>query len=304
MKSNKRLFWGIGLVIVLSAAAYAHVGVTVFYPQVPDPAAITIDGRDDDWGWYDPSLALNQEDFWDRASDFVEKSDYDFTILNAWSAPPDNRWYAFARFQDDTLKLDTGVLQWWKDDMLQIAVDADHAGGPILGTTLEEIANGQRFHIRIKPQVDPLIPGQSACFYSQLEFLDDPGLLWGMTPEFFEIQWTLLPTDADHGSVNVTYTYEWRAALWDIWAPTQGESVRHTLGPDDVIHLGYRPLDGDTPGGGGRKHSMYINGGLQSQDVNADDMPDFWALETAGGATSVEHSSWGRIKTYMNGQLH
>ena len=85
-----------GLACLLSTAAFAHVGVTVFYPQVPDPAAITIDGNDDDWGWYDPALALNQPDFFDRASDFVELSDYDFTILNAWSAEPDNKWYGLS----------------------------------------------------------------------------------------------------------------------------------------------------------------------------------------------------------------
>ena len=102
-----------GLACLLSTAAFAHVGVTVFYPQVPDPAAITIDGNDDDWGWYDPALALNQPDFFDRASDFVELSDYDFTILNAWSAEPDNKWYGFARFVDDTLKYDSPVKEWW-----------------------------------------------------------------------------------------------------------------------------------------------------------------------------------------------
>ena len=49
------------LVCMLGASASAHVGVTVFYPQVPDPAAITIDGNDDDWGWYDPALALKRQ---------------------------------------------------------------------------------------------------------------------------------------------------------------------------------------------------------------------------------------------------
>ena len=162
-----------GLACLLSTAAFAHVGVTVFYPQVPDPAAITIDGNDDDWGWYDPALALNQPDFFDRASDFVELSDYDFTILNAWSAPPDNKWYGFARFVDDTLKYDSPVKEWWKDDCLQITVDADHLGGNILGSDLEQIGNGQRWHVRIFPPAgESLLPNQTCFFYSQLEFID------------------------------------------------------------------------------------------------------------------------------------
>ena len=288
-----------GLACLLSSAAFAHVGVTVFYPQVPDPAAITIDGNDDDWGWYDPALALNQPDFFDRASDFVELSDYDFTILNGWSAPPDNKWYGFARFVDDTLKYVSPVKEWWRDDCLQITVDSDHLGGPILGATLEEIANGQRWHVRIFPPAgESLLPNQTCFFYSQLEFIDSEELLWGLEPEFFEAAWTVLPAGAENQAVGVTYTYEWRGALWDIWGLSEAESTRHVFAEDDVIHLGYRPLDGDSVG---RKHSMYINDGSQSQDVDASQMPDFWAL--AATETNVENDTWGHIKNNMSQRL-
>jgi len=290
----------------LSTAAFAHVGVTVFYPQVPDPSAITIDGNDDDWGWYDPSLALNQPDFFDRASDFVDPSDYNFTILNAWTPPPDNKWYGFARFTDDTLEYDEETLVWWKDDMLQITVDSDHQGGNILGNDVQQIENGQRFHIRIFPGVgDVLLPNETSWFYSQIEHaqFDDPNrLLWGMAPEFVETAWTVLPVGAENLTTNVTYTYEWRMAVWDIWGFSEDESIRHVFAEDDVIHLGYRPIDSDGPGGG-RKHSMYINDGSQSQDVDADQMPDFWALATAGGPTSVENATWGLIKNHVSKRL-
>ena len=75
MRKLGNLVVAFGVACLLNTSAFAHVGVTVFYPQVPDPAAITIDGSDDDWGWYDPALALNQPDFFDRASAFVELSD-------------------------------------------------------------------------------------------------------------------------------------------------------------------------------------------------------------------------------------
>ena len=291
------------LVCMLSAAASAHVGVVVFYPQVPDPAAITIDGSDDDWGWYDPALALNQPDFFDRASDFVELSDYDFTILNGWSAAPDNKWYGFARFVDDTLKYDSPVKEWWKDDCLQITVDAYHLGGPILGQNLEEIANGQRWHIRIFPPAgESLLPNQTPFFYSQLEFIDSEELLWAVQPGLLDAAWTVLPAGAENLTVGVTYTYEWSMALWDIWGLTEDESVRHNLAADDVIHLGYRPIDADRPGGG-RKHSMYINDGSQSQDVDASQMPDFWAVASDGAATAVENETWGHIKNSMSQRL-
>ena len=60
MRKFGSLMLAFGLVCLMNASSFAHVGVVVFYPQVPDPAAITIDGNDDDWGWYDPALALNQ----------------------------------------------------------------------------------------------------------------------------------------------------------------------------------------------------------------------------------------------------
>ena len=288
---------------MMATVAFAHVGVTVFYPEVPDPASMTIDGNDNDWGWYDPALALNQPDFFDRANDFVEISDYDFTILNGWSAAPDNRWYGFARFVDDTLKVDSDVLIWWQDDCLQITVDADHQGGPILGENLEEIGNGQRWHIRILPPAgNELLPAQTIFFYSQLEFIDANELLWGVQPEFLEAAWTVLPAGAGHLTTGVTYTYEWRMALWDIWGLSEGESTRHQFAADDVIHLGYRPIDADQVGRG-RKHSMYINEGSASQDTQADQMPDFWALAAEDGGTAVENESWGHIKNRMNQRL-
>jgi hypothetical protein len=290
----------LGVMLSVSTAAFAHVGVTVFYPQVPDPAAMTIDGSDDDWGWYDPALALNQPDFFDRASDFVELSDYNFTILNAWSAAPDNKWYGFVRTTDDTLKYDSPEKQWWKDDCLQITIDADHSGGGILGSTLEEVANGQRMHVRIFPPAgNALLPNQTSFFFSQLEFIDENALLWGMVAPFHEDAWTVLPVGAENLSTGVEYTYEWSAALWDIWGLSEDESVRHNFAEDDVIHLGYRPLDADAPGGG-RKHSMYINDGSQSQDVDMSQAPDFWALAADDAATAVEHTSWGLIKDYTN----
>ena len=106
---------------------------------------------------------------------------------------------------------------------------------------------------------------------------------------------------AENLTVGVTYTYEWSGALWDIWGLSEDESVRHEFAPDDVIHLGYRPIDADRPGGG-RKHSMYINDGSAAQDVDAAQMPDFWAV-ASDVATAVENETWGHIKNRMNQRL-
>ncbi|MCY4603319.1 MAG: hypothetical protein OXE49_03725, partial [Gemmatimonadetes bacterium] len=94
----------LALTVPITSIASAHVGVTVPFVEVPDPAAITIDGDDGDWAFFDPRLALEREGFFDRESDHVAAADFDFTIYTAWSPPPDNSWYCFARISDDTLK--------------------------------------------------------------------------------------------------------------------------------------------------------------------------------------------------------
>ena len=137
------------LSLALTIPASAHVGVTVPFVEVPDPTAITIDGDDGDWAFFDSRLALDREGFFDRESDHVDAADFDFTVYTAWSPPPDNSWYCFARIRDDTLKIENeDPLKWWQDDTLSITVDSDHSGGSIYGFTREELVNGQRYYAR------------------------------------------------------------------------------------------------------------------------------------------------------------
>jgi hypothetical protein len=288
---------------LLTVPTSAHVGVTLEYPNVPDPTSMTIDGADDDWGWFPGEYLLNQEDFFDRESRSVATSDFDFVIYTAWSPPPDNSWYLFARFHDDTLKVDNdNPLNWWKDDALQFTVDADHSGGSIFGFTREELVNGQRFYARSWPPAQ-----QELLLHGQAGFLDqhhDPYLTefqWITDSPFFEVAWTIDPPDAKHGSTGVTYTYEWKMAMWDVLGNSPEESIRHNFSVGDVVHIGYRPLDADRPGNG-RKHSMYVLGGDMDQDKDGDEMPDFVAVETSLPSL-VESSTWARIKWILEKQL-
>jgi hypothetical protein len=293
----------VGLMLMVAVPAMAKVG-TFFYPQVPNPAAMTIDGNDDDWGWYPESLAYTIESTWQRYGTWYGKDDYDFVMLNAWSAAPDNKLYTFCRVIDDTLSLVNPPMRWWADDCIQMNIDADYAGGNHLGSDLSQVANGQRQIIRILPPADePLLPNQTAIFFSQLEFIDAPELLWGVAPEFFDVAWTVLPAGAGNLSTNVTYTYEWAGALWDIWGLSEAESVRHNFALDDVIGLGYRidDVDGFDDAGGSRCWYFPVDAtGVAADagfDTNSDVLPAFYAIE--GPTTAVESESWGRIKSQM-----
>lgn len=271
-------FYTFILVCALSGPASAHVGITVPFPQVPDSVTITIDGRVDDWAWFDPRFALDQEDFFDREMDLVDKADFDFTIYTAWTPPPDNSWYVFVRVTDDTLKIEhDNPLEWWKDDTVSVTVDSDHSGGSIYGFTRAELVNGQRYYARALPAAHRLIPHGQAGFLDQHH---DPFLtefLWAMYRPFFDIASTIQPADAANGSLNVTSTFEWKAALWDVLGADVESSKRHIFASGDTVHIGFRMLDADRAGSG-RKHSMYLLGGHQHQDRNADRMPDFKTL--------------------------
>ena len=75
--------------LATSSIAFAHVEAEFFLPQVADPSAMTIDGDESDWGWYDRSFAFTPEHFYDASgNDGYTKEDFDFALFMAWSQPP------------------------------------------------------------------------------------------------------------------------------------------------------------------------------------------------------------------------
>lgn len=313
MKNSKILLMGCAVMLATSSIAFAHVEAEFFLPQVADPSAMTIDGDESDWGWFDRSFAMTPEGFFDASgNDGYTKEDFDFALFMAWSQPPDNRLWGFYRVQDDTLTVvEEDPKRWWADDNLQLTLDIDHSGGDFLGVNLDHVNTAQRYHIRILP-----LPGQAVFFNSLIEQIDLPSILWnqdifeGEQTEVVEVAWTLSPAGASNGSLNVSYTIEWAMETYDITQPTRDESVRHIFAPDQVVHLGPRPNDADT---GPFNHRLIPIGSDEQQDQKGDFMPDFYTLAcedcpNAGtmageGMTAVEENSWGRIKSHMQSQL-
>ena len=302
----KILLLGGAVVLLLGGKAGAHVGIEIYIPQVPDPSAITIDGVEDDWGWVDDDFKTTTNEMFTAGGEVVPKEDYDVVFWSAYSLPPDNRFYFFIRVQDDTLRLlEEDQKRWWNDDIIQLTFDADHSGGDFLGENLDQVFNGQRYHLRVKP-----LPGQPVAFNSLLEYIDLPSIGWSsdqhegeQTGDIFEVAWTLSPPDASNFSTNVSYTFEIGMALWDIHGVTQDESVRHVFAENQTFHVGPRPLDGDG-GENGAKHQLYHLGSSTGQDQKGDQMPDYVALpRDAVDYTAVESESWARIKSHLQQQL-
>ena len=316
-------------VLALCGSACAHVGVDYYAPRVPDPESMRIDGSDEDWAWFDSRHAMTMDGLdagsgifsrRGKAAASIDPEDYAVSYMAAWSPPPDNRFYFFARIQDNHLDLpDDDPDQWWAGDYLQITFDADHSGGPFLGTTKEHLRNGQRYMIRLKPP-----PGLPMVFYGTIykngltDFVEENAELYrwssslfeGETTDWFEAAWTLDPPDADDGSRDVAYTFEFSCALWDTYGMSAEESVRHLLEEGQVIHVGPRPGDAD---GTSEKYLLVQTGGTIFQDREADNMVDYHLVEDfsgfgviAGLITNPEDGSpWSNIEVAVeNGEGH
>ena len=312
MKSIKAIVISCITMLLVSSSAFAHVEAEFFLPQVADPSAMSIDGDEGDWGWFDRSFAMTPDGFYDASgNDGYTKEDFDFALFLAWSQAPDNRLWGFYRVQDDTLTVvEEDPKRWWADDNLQLTLDIDHSGGDFLGVNLDHVNTAQRYHVRILP-----LPGQAVFFNSLIEQIDLPSILWnqdifeGQQTEVVEVAWTLSPQGATNGSLNVSYTIEWAMECYDITQPTREESSRHIFTADQVVHLGPRPNDADT---GPFDHRLIPIGSDEQQDQKGDFMPDFYTLacedcpnagSDRGAATAVEANSWGRIKSHMQTQL-
>jgi hypothetical protein len=309
MKKCKLLLLGCGLVLGVVATASAHSGWDLFLPEVPDPAAMTMDGDESDWGWYDTDLGFiyDRGDFYAEQGD-VELADWNGLWYLAYSRPPENRLYFFARVQDDLLRREqTDLNQMWRDDFLQLNLDNDHSGGPGRGEDLDQARNHQRYHIRILPGDDGVV-----AYNGQIEFLGDDGLSWsqdvdleGNVTGHWDIAWTVDPPDAAHGTENVEYTIEARLDTWDDHNLTEAESVRHVYAPGQVVGMFPRMHDGDEDP---MERQYFLRDRITGENhpsgpsVDADKMPDFTLLE-ADGMTAVESTSWARIKHHMNNQL-
>ena len=317
MKKFTLLLLPCALALAFSGPALAHTGLEFFLQEVPDPDAMTMDGDDSDWGWFDNDLALDSNlDFYVTSGEVADPEDYSATWRIAYSRPPDNRLYFFLRIQDDSLRRqEPDLKRMWHDDFTQFNLDNDHSGGPGLGANLDEASNHQRYHLRILPGPDGV-----AAFNSQIEVLGDENLSWtqdvdlfGNATDVWDLAWTVTPPDAQHGTLDIEVTWEARFKTYDAVGLSEAESVRHVYEDGQVTHLGPRLTDND---GSLFQYDFYLQDrftGVKNAaqyGTEGDQFPDWFLIgcedcPNAGGsgATAVESSSWGRIKNHLSNQL-
>lgn len=222
----------------------AHVG-PVFYAQQVDPATITIDGLGDDPGWnaplWDLANTITKEKLGGNVTGGELPSDGDWNAILkvGWSAPPDNMLYFYSQVTDDHLN-DDAVRNGdsWRNDELEILVDADHDGGNF-NDVQPSGAIAQMYAIRMTEWDMP--PGPASGEGQTRSFLyAPPERMWMSGPP-----WMVVEVQKPVGRVDVTYAYEGKLAIWDVAGDIPETSRRHINAPDRIIGLTFHWDDAD-----------------------------------------------------------
>ena len=299
------------VIAVTVVVANTHSGMTNFIPTVPDPTAMTIDGNEEDWDWYDFDFMVTPDEMIALAGDHLGDGpnpvpdDFSVAYFVAWSPPPDNALWLFARCIDDTFRVAEGGIKdsWWRDDHLQLGIDSDHSGGEISGASSDTYDNGYRIEIHT------LFTSQYGINVAGLDKSD-----WTQSDPYTYVETAVRPAGATHLSANVDYSYEVRLNLWDSYDLEGNQaSAMHEFAPERAIHLAITFWDVD--GNNVERRSIWAQQGNQpSHWTNASLMSDFIPLLTADideyeaydpllDRSVVEHETWGLIKHHVNSRM-
>lgn len=273
-----------------SSVAYENAnGVGYFALEVPNPGAMVVDGKDNDWTWFDPAYIVGPDQMANTLTGVMPpKSDIDIAIRAGWTPEPDNRLYVFVRVVDDTLNIDqTAMDNGWMDDDLEIIIDADHDGTwHEAGDALRTGHQQWTFHV-------PTPGGYPQVAY--LRFNQPPEMQWAINEGLVEADVQPRP---QHGATDVTLGYEIRMPAWDTYSKDgAAASVRHVLAADQTIGMSVTYNEAD---GGNRTDQISTHpneAGAHDSDYTAEfTMLPIGAYEPG---TAVESSSWGAVKVLL-----
>lgn len=280
------------LVLILAGGAMAYEnanGVGYFALQVPNPAAITVDGRGGDWGWFDPDFIVTTDQMANTLGNPIPpKSDIDVAIHIGWTPEPDNRLYAFVRVVDDTLNCDeTNMDNGWNDDNLELILDPDHAGG----------WHGEAATLRTGHQqwtFSVSAPGG----YPQiawLRFQQPPEMQWAIDEGLVEAAVDVQPELATIVP-DAVVGYEVRMAAFDPYMPDgEAASTRHVFTAAQTIGLSVTLDEADAAGRTDQLSTHISEAGAHDSDFTS----EFTLLAVGEYATAVEASSWGAVKALL-----
>jgi hypothetical protein len=287
--------------LALAAAAFAQApvnrsanGIGYYSLQVPNPAAMVIDGSDADWGWFDPTYVITMDQFRsEQDAPMPDPSDMEITAKLAWSGEPENMWYLFVKVHDDTLDIEsTDVGNPWADDCINYGYDVtDHGKQGGQASDREYYQPYVAKHTAFLTTKEIMTPSRYASTEAAwVEFCHAPyaeAAVASNPPQAVQFPiWT-----SDTGG---DMYYELRQAVFS-WRSPDGPaaSTRATLSalPNSFMPFLLNVEDGDGP--------WVFDATIRSAEATA---AGYFAGVTLLGLgdyespTAVESSTWGRIK--------
>ena len=179
----------------------------------------------------------------------------------AWSSAPDNSLYYFARVTDDSLGLFVeNPQEYWKDDSLEIIIDADHSSENF-NEDRDDLRPAVRYPRPARRRSEGHLDLQRAAGEHPVVHTERP---------WFVYEWTLDPPDArpmeQPAGSSVTYTYEVKQAVWTFHDKTGPDgSGRHNFASDQIIGLTFQFDETENPEVGREKQpgTTPVNGAFQ-----------------------------------------
>jgi len=272
-------------------------GFAYYMLEVPNPASIVIDARDNDWAWFDPEYVLTFEEWRDEAErPFPSRADYDITTKMGWKGAPENKWYVFMAIHDDTLKHGGTTVNRWAGDMIGFILDPqDH------GRTRSELGYSQEYvaapgnvnegnFLERYPESDA-----QPTPLTWREFGQAPYLVGAVRVEPAE-GWAQDLWTSDTGGD--TY-YEWHVSAWDQFldAGPSGSTPRDLnaqAGEDGAgLPFVFFGEDGDT----GAPDNDMTTRGAEGSARQYFSLAYLLRVGEYATPTAVEQTTWGRIKS-------
>jgi hypothetical protein len=292
------------LVFAFTSTTFAHFPEGVVYLAYNfAKAAPVIDGQDNDWAVVGAAYTFNTEDLYETLHDppmgkngsGVDLADLTVQGKMGWRAA-NNSLYFFTKTYDNIHMITRpsgDISLMWRQDGIEIMVDADHSGGqyngwaaPLDADQIKRLTGAQaQQNLFAYPNADGI--NQSAMVSAT--WYGAPG-----APDY-ETGFSFTGTMMAEG----TTTYEVRIgpAYDDLNWAGRDQSVAHTFKQDEITGFGWAWPDFDDPNNVGTYHAYWNITGTSATYMSAERLAD---VLLAPPETAVTPSTWGRIKASFN----
>jgi len=286
---KRTLFLAFAITLGVASVAMAHgfgpdgEGNPYFMPAISDANVPTVDGNLSDWAFMPPAYVMSLSDWAllgqiDASEEAITKDNFDVLTYGPGWIPSANMIILAVHKVDDVFYSTSDNFQdSWKEDNIQIYIDADH-GGDVKAESLEY----QQTYLNPK-----LGGGAGAFTASEIQFaFAEPFYYHAQQPAVVE-------------GTNGTVDIEAQFVIFDHLDPAgESASVIHQLTAEEIIGFSLDVADVDDGVFQADVEFDYGNGATGGEAI-----PDFFLMSLADSesqyVTAVENQSWGRIKSSM-----